>query len=70
MCTLADIITSGWPSDIKEVPHPVCSYWQHHESLTVEDGCVFHDEALTIPPSEREKVLGTLHPTKALPKHS
>ena len=29
--------------------------------LTVEDGLVFHGEALIIPPSEREKVLGTLH---------
>ena len=27
----------------------------------MEDGLVFHGEALIIPPSEREKVLGTLH---------
>ena len=61
MCALADIITSGCPNDSKEVPCPLYPYGQHHESLTVEDGLVFHGEALIIPPLEREKVLGTLH---------
>ena len=61
MHVLADIIISGWPDNIKEVPHPLHPYWHHHESLTVEDRLVFHGEALIIPPSEREKVLGTLH---------
>ena len=56
MHAMTDIIIPGWPDDIKEVPH-----WQHHESLTVEDGLMFHREAIIIPPSEREKVLGTLH---------
>ena len=61
MHAMADIIISGWPDDIKEVPHPLCPYLQHHESLTVEDRLVFHGEALVIPLSEREKILGTLH---------
>ena len=61
MHTQADIIISAWPNDIKEVPCPLHPYWQHSESLTVEHGLVFHEEALTIPPSEREKALGTLH---------
>ena len=61
MHALADIIISGWPDEIKEVPHPLHPYWQHHESLTIEDGLVIHEEALIIPSSGREKVLGTLH---------
>ena len=61
MHALADIIISGWPDDIKEVPHPLLPYWKHCESLTVEDLLVFHGEAFIIPPSEREKVSGTLH---------
>ena len=60
MHTLADII-SDWPSNIKEVPHQLCPYWQHHDSIAVEDGLMFCGEALIIPPSEMEKVLGTLH---------
>ena len=60
MHALADIIISGWPDNIKEVPHPVCLCWQHHELLTVEYGLVFCGETFIISPSEREKVLGTL----------
>ena len=29
MHALADIIITGWPDDIKEVPHPLHPYWQH-----------------------------------------
>ena len=62
MHVLADIIISGWPDDIKEVLHPLhVPTGNTGESLTVEDGLVFCGEALIIPPSEREKVLGTLH---------
>ena len=61
MHALADIIHSGWLDDTKEVPHPLCPYWQHCESLTFQDGLVFHGEVLTIPPSERKNVLSTLH---------
>ena len=61
MCALADIIISGWIGVIKEVPHPLCPYWQHHALLTVEDGLVFCGIALIISPLERENVLGSLH---------
>ena len=32
MCTLADLIITGWSDGIKEVPHPLHPYWQHHET--------------------------------------
>ena len=40
MQALGDLIITGWPEDIKEVPHPLCLYWHHRETLTVEDGLV------------------------------
>ena len=40
MQALADLIITGWPKDIKEVPHPLCPYWQHREILTIEDSLV------------------------------
>ena len=61
MHTLADIIITSWPDDIKEVPHPLCPYWQYHESVTVKGGLVLHGEALVVPPSERERILHQLH---------
>ena len=59
--TLTDIISTGWPDDIKEVPHPLHPYCQHCETLTVEDGLVLCGEAFIVPPSERERILHQLH---------
>ena len=61
MRALANLIITGWPEDIKEVPRPLCPYWQHRETLTVKDGLVLQGEALIIPPAERERVLHQLH---------
>ena len=46
---------------LEEVPHPLCLYWKHRKTLTVEDGLVLWDEALIIPPAKRERVLHQLH---------
>ena len=61
MHALTDMIITGWPDDIKAVPCPLCPYWQHWETLTIEDGLVLHGEALIVPLSERERVLQQLH---------
>ena len=61
MRALADLIITGWPKDIKEVPHPLHPYWQHRETLTIEDSLVLQGEALIIPPAERERTLYQLH---------
>ena len=61
MHTLTDLIITGWPKDIKEVPCPLCPYWQQREPLTIKDGLALQGEALIIPPAERERVLHQLH---------
>ena len=61
MHALTNMIITGWPNDIKVVPHPLCPYWQHWETLTIEDGLVLCREALIVPPSERERILQQLH---------
>ena len=61
ICALTDIIITTWPDDIKEVPCLLHPYWQHHETLTVEDGLVLCGEALIVPPPERERILHQLH---------
>ena len=61
MRALADLIITGWSEDIKEVPHPLCLYWQHRETLTIEDGLVLQGEVLIIPPAKRERTLYQLH---------
>ena len=61
MHALADIIITSWPDDIKEVPHSLCPYWQHHEILIIKGSLVLSGKALVIPPSERERILHQLH---------
>ena len=61
MQALTDLIITGWPKDIKEVPHPLCTYWQYRETFTIKDGLVLQGEALIIPPAKRERVLHQLH---------
>ena len=61
MQALANLIITGWPKDIKEVPHPLCPYWQHRETLTIEDSLVLWGEALVIPPAKKERTLHQLH---------
>ena len=45
MCTLADMIITGWPDDNKAVPHLLHPYWQHQEILIIKDGLVLCGEA-------------------------
>ena len=61
MQALTNLIVTGWPKDIKEVPHPLCLYWQHRETLTIKDSLLLQGEALIIPPTKRERVLHQLH---------
>ena len=61
MCAHTNMIITGWPNDIKVVPHPLCPYWQHCKTLTMEDGLVLHGEALIIPLLEQERILEQLH---------
>ena len=61
MHSLANIIITSWPDDIKAAPYPLHPYWQHQETLTIEDGLVLHGEALIVPPLERERILHQLH---------
>ena len=61
MWALADLIITGWPEDIKEVPRPLHPYWQHQETFTVEDSLVLWGEALVIPPAKRDRTLHQLH---------
>ena len=57
ICALAEMILSGWPEDIRDVPTDLCPYHHAHDVLTVEDGIILCGEALVLTPAERDKVL-------------
>ena len=61
LCSLAEMIITGWPDNINDVPHALCPYQDYRNTLTVEEGFILQSEALTIPLSEREKILQAIH---------
>ena len=61
LCSLAETIIAGWPEDIKDLPNALRPYHTYQDVMTIEDGLILHREALIIPPSERGKVLKSIH---------
>ena len=59
--SLAETIIAGWPEDIKDLPNALRPYHIYRDVMTVEDGLILRGEALIIPPSERGKVLESIH---------
>ena len=59
--SLAETIIAGWPEDIKDLPNALRPYHTYRDVMTVEDGLILCGEALIIPPSERGKVLESIH---------
>ena len=59
--SLAETIIAGWPEDIKDLPNALQPYHTYHDIMTIEDGPILRGEALIIPPSERGKVLESIH---------
>ena len=61
LSTLVDMIITGWPDNIKDVPKALRPYHGQHDSLTVEDGLILCGEAIIIPLGGRKKVLEQIH---------
>ena len=59
--SLAETIIDGWPEDPKDVPQALRPYWNHRDTMTVEDGIILHGEAILVPPVEQEEVLQQIH---------
>ena len=58
---LADMIITGWPDDVNNVPKALRPYHGQRDSLTIEDGLILRGEAIIVPPGERRKVLEQIH---------
>ena len=58
---LKHTITQGWPSNTKEVPSVIQSYWTFREELTIEDGTILKGTRIVIPAKKQETVLKLIH---------
>ena len=58
---LKQVITQGWPSNVKEVPKELQPYWTFREELTIEDGLILKGTRIVIPSKKCEAVLELIH---------
>ena len=59
--SLAHIIKTGWPKEIKLLPHQLRPYWSVRDRLTVLEGVILMGERLVVPASMRKHILDILH---------
>ena len=58
---LKEMIHSGWPSTIQQVPLPLKLYWPFRDELSVEDGIAMKSHRIIIPTVLRKEILTKLH---------
>ena len=59
--SLAETIINGWPEDPKDIPEALRPYWNHRDTMTVEDGIILCGEAILVPSAERGEILQQIH---------
>ena len=58
---LKEVIHTGWPETIKELPTDLRSFWSYRDELAVEAGVIFKGRQVLIPLSMRQDILNRLH---------
>ena len=58
---LSEIITTGWPESIKEIPNPVRAYWSYRDELSIDNGIVLKGPCVVIPGVLQQEILEQLH---------
>ena len=58
---LSQMITQGWPEDIKSVPIPARDFWSYRDVHTIQNGIILKGQQVLIPEAVREDILQQLH---------
>ena len=53
--SLAETIIDGWPEDPKDIPEALQPYWNHRDTMTVEDGIILWGRPSLFPLQKGEK---------------
>ena len=61
LCQLIEIITEGFPPNVKDLPPALHPYWIHRNDLMVLDKVVMVGERIVIPKALRGEVSDCLH---------
>jgi hypothetical protein len=58
---LKEIVTQGWPEQIKDLPPELHPYWTFREAITVADGLLLKGNRIIIPEKDRSQMLEQIH---------
>lgn len=58
---LKDIIITGWPEKISQLPSDIRPYWNFRDQLSMEDGILLNGKRIIIPPNQQKDILTQLH---------
>ena len=61
LAALTDLIITGWPDSMQDVPEHLHPYWCFRDELTILDGLVMKGSRVVIPTSMRLGTLSRLH---------
>jgi transposase InsO family protein len=61
LSALAQVIFSGWPERIQDVPNQLREYWSYRDELAVENGIIIKGKQVLIPGTVRADILRQLH---------
>ena len=54
-------IQKGWPSNIKELPSEIQTFWIFREEMTIEDGLILKGTQIVIPNKKQAEILKLIH---------
>ena len=58
---LKEVIYSGWPNNMKELPSDLRAYCSFRDVVAVEAGVIFNGSQILVPPSMQKDILKQLH---------
>ena len=61
LAELTDLILTGWPNSMQDIPEHLHPYWCFRDELTILDGLIMKGNRVVIPTSMRPATLNRLH---------
>lgn len=58
---LLEVIITGWPDSIKDLPPTLRSYWSYRDELSVNDGIILKGARISVPENQQKTILDQLH---------
>ena len=61
LSALAEVVYSGWPESIKDLPTTIRSFWSSRDTIGLDNGILFKGRQVIIPETLQDNILKQLH---------